>query len=134
MKIYTSYFGRLKELNSNGLHTVGIAVRPPAFYKGSNMPFFAPRVDMLRMKEAEYNAEFKKILSRLDPKIVKDTFEMMHRNFKKDIVLLCFEKDWNECHRKMVAEWLNEKLGWDVKEFQPVQEKPKMNHEQKSLF
>ena len=54
----------------------------------------------------QYQAE---VLDQLDPKEVL-------RDLGEDAVLLCYEKPGQFCHRRLVAKWLEEKLGIEVKE------------------
>jgi hypothetical protein len=135
-KVYTSYFARVKEIQKDGLLPVGIAVNPPSWYTGAKLPYLAPRIEMLNIKNTEkYKVEFNKILSNKNPQKVKVDIETLQNYFKTDVVLLCFEKDWNTCHRKMVAEWLNQKLAWNVTEWNVKEEKPKrIIPEQRNLF
>jgi uncharacterized protein YeaO (DUF488 family) len=124
MVIYTSYFAKVKALNKKGIETIGIAVSPPQFYYGQHYKELAPRFNMLRMSNERYDVEFKKMLSRLDPKTVVEDLKKLSKG--KDIALLCFEKDPLECHRSMVATWLERNLGIEVKEFVgDIDQKPK---------
>ena len=65
-----------------------------------------------------YRKEYFKQLLTLDPRI---TWQKLH-DFAQghEPVLLCYEKppfdDWNFCHRRMVAEWFENELGFIVSE------------------
>jgi uncharacterized protein (DUF488 family) len=134
-KVYTSYFARLEELRKAGIVPVGIAVHPPKWFSGPSLLYLAPRADMLKLASHEYDIRFQNILANLRPVEVKQDIERLQNYFKKDVALLCFEKDWNDCHRKKVAEWLNLKFGWDVTEWNVKAEKSKvMITEQRNLF
>ena len=67
-------------------------------------PALAPTRQMLKMGEAEYRAAYQEILDRLDPRKV-------YQELGEDAVLLCWEKPGEFCHRRLVAEWLEEHLG-----------------------
>ena len=96
----------------------------------------APTKNMLKMDREGYTVTFDKILSALDP--VKVYAQLVNLSQGKDIALLCYEKDRDVCHRRMVAEWLEKKLQINIKEvvFRNVvkKEKPKGNSNQVDLF
>ena len=79
----------------------------------------APRKDLIKMSIEQYTKiYFGEILAALDPQTVVDD---LHRLAGKvEPVLLCWERTplgpGNECHRRMVADWLAETLGLDVPE------------------
>ena len=64
------------------------------------------------------------ILERLDPATVVKELELLVE--PDEPVLLCWERPpltaTNWCHRTMVAEWLEEKLGMSVPEITAVEE------------
>lgn len=115
MKILTSYFSQLKKINQTKFMPIGIAIIPPQWYKGINYQKVAPTVDMLSLSGNAYKRKFQKILDSLAPDEVLN--ELAELSGGKDIVLLCFEKDRNRCHRKLVGDWLNNSLGLQIKEW-----------------
>lgn len=122
MKVYTSYFGKIKKLRQNGIVPIGIARFPPKHIYIRHIFELAPRANMLRMAEEEYDREFWKILGKLDPREILKKIEEIAGGW--DCALLCFEKSGDPCHRYMVAEWLNEKLQLGITEYdyQPKRE------------
>lgn len=108
----TSNFSRIcRQLDDFGSHSVSIALRAPKWYRGRRYPALAPRREMLKMIEATYRVEYQKILDNLDPqKVFEDLGE--------DAILLCWEAPGKFCHRRLVAEWLEEHLGRPVPELQ----------------
>jgi hypothetical protein len=128
MRIYTSYYSRLADLQAATILPVRISIGAPRFVKsGVLIPYlnFAPRKEMLKMNEKDYRQEFAKILSNLDfDKVIADLSKIANG---RDIALLCFEKEGDFCHRHLVAEWLT-KNGFEVKEWQ------KQKKEQLCLF
>ena len=54
----------------------------------------------------QYNKE---VIEKLDPNLV-------FKELGDDAVLLCWESPKKFCHRHLVADWLNKKLGIEVKE------------------
>lgn len=118
MRIYTSYFGNVKKVEEAGIIPVSISLYPPRWRKWIQMRQFAPTKDILynTSGDEEYTERFNnEILGKLDPNEMKQTINLISQG--KDIALLCFEKPGDFCHRHLVADWLNKKLGLDIKEF-----------------
>jgi hypothetical protein len=90
---------------------VSIALWAPRWYRGRRYPALAPRREMLKMDEASYRVEYQKILDSLDPRKV---FE----DLGEDAILLCWERPGKFCHRRLVAEWLEQNLGVTVPEIE----------------
>lgn len=93
---------------------ISIAIKHPNWFKGLCYPDLYPKKDFLfkyfkdRNKEIYIDKYNKIILSTLDPwKVYTDL---------KDNVLLCWESPGEFCHRRLVANWLNEKIGVTVPE------------------
>jgi hypothetical protein len=110
----TSYFAnRNVAVDPNA---VSIARWPPRWW-GSRRRYIAlsPSADLLKRAKAglpwpEYVAEFKReVLSHLDPADVCD-------ELGPDAILLCWESPGANCHRHLVAEWLEEALSMKVPE------------------
>lgn len=108
----TSYFAR----NAKALGAVSIALKSPFWFKGQKYPDLAPTQDMLEIKDwNEYTRRYNdEILSRLDPQKVLDDLKITTADH--DIILLCWEKDRNTCHRGLVAQWVKRTLGLEVPE------------------
>ena len=68
-----------------------------------------------------YTERFEKeILDKLNPEdVVKELLTLAGNfkgvNYSPEIVLVCYEKPTDFCHRHLVADWLNE-YGYDVQE------------------
>lgn len=61
-------------------------------------------------------SEFKRdVLDKLNAQVIVD--ELFRLSGGKSVVLMCYEKDRNTCHRSLVGNWIEEKLGIEVKEF-----------------
>ena len=125
--IYTSYFGNRKLKNDPRLFLVSIALYPPKDYFGKSYRELAPHPEMLRdwkrdHCESDYIRDFDLILGELDPESVVTQLMALSGNFKNlnyypDIVLLCYERPGEFCHRHLVANWLNA-AGYKVEELQ----------------
>lgn len=137
MKVYTSYFGNIKKLEEAGVLPVNISLYPPRWRKWVHLKMFAPTKDILfnTSGKEEYTRRFNsEILGRLDPNEIKQIINLVSQG--KDIALLCFERPNDFCHRHLVADWIKEKLGIEVTEFDGTEKKGNCscNSEQLTLF
>lgn len=115
----TSYFAKLRSIDKD-LKPIAICLYPPKWYNGDVYKKLAPTWDILNkwktsnkdeIAEQEYTEQYYiQVLNKLDAKKV-------YEELGEKSVLLCFEKTGDFCHRKIVAEWLNKKLGITVDEF-----------------
>lgn len=108
MRLYTSYWGRTKMLQNNGIEPVAICVGKPKWWRGRCIEELAPRWDMLRMSNEQYNEAYRLILSELDPEQVLAKIEDCRIDQDSDVALMCYEKDPADCHRSMAAKWLRD--------------------------
>ena len=120
-RVYTGYYAKLKKYEEAGLIPVSIAGKAPAFYTGIQYKVFAPTWDIFsKWKNGSidnfgYTELFKQnVLSKIDKNSVIQSFS----KFGGDIVLLCYEKSGDFCHRHIVADWIESELGIRVDEFQ----------------
>lgn len=104
MKIYTSYFAKYK----NGKNAVSIARGTPAWFNGQRIIEFAPPRYMINYKTERYIEEFKK-------EVLEKTAKNGLKKLKDGMVLLCYEKTGDFCHRHIIADWLKSH-GIDVEE------------------
>ena len=86
---------------------VAISNGAPDFFRGPRYKLVAPRWDMLRMPREEYDREFDFILARLDP---EEVYRDLVALGGEDAILLCWEKPNTWCHRRRIAEWLENSL------------------------
>lgn len=80
----------------------------------------APTATLLRkyhqgLSASEYEKEYRQQIAGLND--MHALFEMMARQAKgRDIVLLCYEKDGEFCHRHLLSDIVFEKYGYRIKE------------------
>lgn len=125
MKIYTSYFANLKNLEKEDILPIGICCYPPKWFNGPNLGAIAPTPDILekcKSSHAEYEKRYRaEVLS-----IFKDVSTLINKisyiSGGKDVALCCYEKPSDFCHRHIVAKWLEEQAGIEVKEFEKTEE------------
>jgi hypothetical protein len=106
--VFTSYFANVKKLPPD-LVPVSIARGSPRGFTGKKELRLAPSWGMLKLTKPEYDAAFAEILAKLDPAEIYQTLG-------ENAVLLCWEKPWDACHRRLVAEWLEAALGIEIPE------------------
>lgn len=123
MKIYTSYFGNIRKLYVNNITPICIARGIPKFYRGEAIQTVAPYSWMLsgKVSRDEYiEAYFNQVLRNVD---IDQFINQLEKVSKwNDVALCCYEKPEDFCHRHLLAKWLEEKLGIEVKEFGVVGE------------
>ena len=118
--IYTGYWTKTKEYEQNGLTPIGISGWTPNGYTGKTYKKLAPKYSWWKewhdkkLSEEWYTAKYNEtVLAALNPTVVATEIQ----SFGKDVVLLCFETPEKFCHRHIVAQWLNEKTGIKVQEY-----------------
>jgi Protein of unknown function, DUF488. len=126
MKIYTGYYAKLPLYESNGLIGISIAGKAPAFWETSDRLqykklapkyWFFQKYKSGEYKEHDYRiAYYKEVLNTLKAKNVFNELAKLSYNSDK-IILLCYEKPGDFCHRRIVADWLETELDIKVPEF-----------------
>ena len=120
MKIYTSYYAKCRRI-PHTITRISIAGKAPAGYRGIEYKVLAPKKEFfMKWKENHDNNYYIKcfneqVLSHLNPVEVYNRLEEL--SFGQDIVLICYEKSGDFCHRYIVADWLSKNLGIEVKEW-----------------
>ncbi len=90
---------------------VGIARRSPGHFKGKTVLELAPQLWMLKLNEADFLQAYReRILSKLSP---QDVLELVGH----DAILCCWEPFNVRCHRRLVAEWIEQGSGIVIPEF-----------------
>lgn len=120
--IFTGYYAKLNQYKNLGLEPIAISGKRPDFYEGLYYSDFAPRYWMYqRWKDKDitnegYTEEYKKYLDTLDKEEIRKDFKE-YTVEGNDIVLLCYEKSGEFCHRHVLADWLEENFGWKIEEY-----------------
>lgn len=118
--IYTGYYAKLKKYEEAGLTPISIAGKAPEFYKGIQFKKFAPSWDIFskwksgEINNFQYTERFKsEVLDKLSKVEIKNFLD----SFETDIILLCYEKSGDFCHRHIVADWIESELSRRVEEY-----------------
>ena len=122
MRIYTSYFRKAEEIKAAGLATISIAQHQPRWIKpgviDGVIQALAPDAEWLAWAESDREKYLKYYHARL---AVLDVEEITARIAEiaagKAAVLLCYERPGEFCHRRIVANWLEEHAGIVVPEW-----------------
>lgn len=133
MKIYTSYFANSKKLNAAGVKVICVAIGRPRFLSVPQMLNVCPTRYMVSgpCSREEYLRLYDQILAKQDAHQVVKQIEMLSGG--NDVALCCYEKPGDFCHRHILAKWITDNTGIEVKEFGVV-EKKEAKYEQASLF
>lgn len=123
MEIRTGYFAKLKKYTELGYVPIGIVRFKPKWYSYKNKVTFAPSIQLLSsFKDGNITSEE---FSNLYIEETKNNngvlkFKEMVRLYKtlgvEKIILLCFEKSEDTCHRHVLAEYLNKELNLNISE------------------
>jgi uncharacterized protein YeaO (DUF488 family) len=108
MKIYTSYFSKMGSIPIH-MVPVSIALYPPKGWYSSRYRALAPEGWLLKKFKEDgdkefYETEFMKQLDSLDFDGVYAKLLAFGGGY--DVVLLCYERPENFCHRHLVRKWL----------------------------
>lgn len=107
--IYTGYYAQTKKYTDAGLTTIAISGSIPSFYKGIYAKEFAPRYGVFQqwkqglIDDMQYTELYKSYLNTLDTDKIRRYFNTMK---DLDVVLLCYERPGQFCHRHILADWL----------------------------
>ena len=121
MNIYTSYFSNLRNIPSDFV-PVAICSGIPYWYKGIWTKMVAPKWDFFNEWKQNHDNNFyiehfnKEVLDKTSPEIFINLLKNITNN-AENIVLICYEKPNDFCHRHLVADWLNKNTNYEVKEW-----------------
>ena len=123
MKLYTSYFAKVKQLQEMGFDNLWcVAGYAPKFFhdlpNGHFLPDLAPRKLWWQywhdnhLPNTFYVEQYNNtVLSKLDPNEVV-------KKLGDGAVMLCYEKSGDFCHRHLISDWIIKNAGVEVEEIQ----------------
>ena len=107
--IYTGRFVEVENYERFGFVPVSIAGEAPDYYDGIEFKILAPKYSWWKewydkkLSNDWYREKYQEtVLSKLNPKVIANRLQ----GFGKNVVLLCYEKPEEFCHRQLVADWL----------------------------
>lgn len=101
---------------ADGLYPVSIAGKCPDWYHGAEYKKLAPKWSFFsKWKNGSHKGDndyyiknfYELVLDKLDPEQVIKELEGFTGVSSDKIILLCYEKPGDFCHRHLVADWLN---------------------------
>ena len=113
----TGYFAKMKTYTDAGFVPVSIAAKAPSWYKGLEYKKLAPKWEFFNeWKNGSHKGDndyyiqhFKdEVLAPLKPEDVIHELSELAGVKPHKIILLCYEKPGDFCHRHLVADWLRE--------------------------
>jgi len=125
MKICTSYFGALRKLPPDFV-PVAICGRMVFPWSGLRYTKLAPKLKFFSEWKRNHDNDFytrhynNEVLSCLDRgEVLNDLWNITNNgNEDRTVVLTCYEKPKDFCHRHIVASWLSECLPYEIEEYE----------------
>ena len=109
--IYTSYFANRYKFPQNA-KIISIARYAPIYFKGTCWDVLAPSKELLYqykysgIDEEEYTNQYLKELQQRNKEAVRQALWQLEDQYG-NVILCCYEKKNNFCHRHILAEWLD---------------------------
>lgn len=123
MDIWTGYYAQMKKYKQADLVPVSIAYLTPVWYEGETCFELAPSRKLLKgykageITQKEYIKQYKDFLKTVKwGEVIEKLFTISDHHDSKDLVLCCYEKPSDFCHRHLLAEYLTDH-GMDVQEW-----------------
>ena len=125
--MYTGYFAKLKYYQEQGLTPISICGKAPEWYNGLQYKKLAPKWSFFNEWKSgshkgdnNYYIEHfnEEVLDNLNSsEIEKELKRLAKRRTSEKIILICYEKPDDFCHRHLVSDWFN-KNGIFCEEFE----------------
>ena len=117
--MYTGYFAKLKYYEEQDLTPTAICGGIPDWYKGLWYKKLAPKWSFFNewkngtehKGDNEYYIQHfnEEVLKNINPlEIEKELKTLAKRRTSDKIILLCYEKPGDFCHRHLVSDWFNQ--------------------------
>ena len=137
MEVYTSYFGKHR-IEDERTAYISVSVGNPKYavpYHIKDAYTLKPYGIVWKYEGEEYKRRYFDRLERQGVKKIREEIERLSEG-KDRVLLLCHEKNENECHRRLFAEWWEMKTGEYIPELgkEKVIEKPKKELQQINFF
>lgn len=121
--MYTGYYSQLKKYLADGLYPVSIAGKCPDWYHGAEYKKLAPKWEFFNeWKNGSHKGDNDYYIKHFNEEVLdklraEDVInDLKQFGLLQNIILLCYEKPTDFCHRHLVADWLN-KNGLYVQEY-----------------
>lgn len=113
-RIYTSNYAR----SGRNSHAVSISASAPDYYAGEHISSLVPTWHMIReyksgrMDKEEYSQLYIALM-----KARNGTAEKIYSTIPHETIMLCYEKPGDFCHRRVLADWIEDELGVKIPEW-----------------
>lgn len=118
--MFTGYFAKLRTYQQAGLILISISGKAPDWYDGLQYKKLAPKWAFFNeWKNGSHKGDNEYYISNFDAQVLKhltvegvltDLANLSGGELDK-VILLCYEKPTDFCHRHLVASWINEHKG-----------------------
>ena len=115
--MYTGYFAKLSTYVRVGLIPISICGKAPDWYQGLQYKKFAPKWSFFNewkngtehKGDNDYYIEHfnSEVLDKLNFEFEKSELKRLTDNQLDRIILICYEKPEDFCHRHLIADWFN---------------------------
>lgn len=121
-KLYTTYLSKMKDLPEGIVKAVIMRIPPMSIKTIPNtihIPQLSPNLDIL--KEYKQSNDFNTFSDNFNEQLINDKETVKYLNLLiealeyNDVALICCEKDYNICHRTLIANYLSN-LGYTCEE------------------
>jgi len=118
--MYTGYFAKVKEYEQAGLIPISIAGKAPDWYDGLEYKKLAPKWSFFKeWKDGSHKGDnnyytrqfYLQVLKETTVEYVKADLFGLSDGYLDKVVLVCYEKPGDFCHRHLVADWINKYEG-----------------------
>lgn len=123
MDIWTGYFAQMKKYKKADLVPVSIAYGTPLWYEGETCFELAPPRKLLiaykkeGLSTTDYTKRYNEFLKTVNwSEVIDKLYSISEKHDDRDLILCCFEKPTDFCHRHLLAEFLT-KNGIDTQEW-----------------
>jgi uncharacterized protein YeaO (DUF488 family) len=119
MTVYTSYFARAKNFSNEDFIKIAICFKPVRGF-GIWFSVVPPAEEVFALKRGEITEDYFRLryiqhLNERKDQIAENTHFLKNPD-NKDVILLCYEKPQDFCHRHILADWLNENFELGITE------------------
>lgn len=137
--VYTSYYAQMRNFPSTGFKAISISRGVPQFYRGERLLELAPpsyvlsyyknNIDKCNTEkeksalESWYDREYVKHLENIGIDKIKELLEIkgeigedIWKSMDTNLVLLCYEKSADFCHRNLLSNFLRNYLKVECRE------------------
>lgn len=112
--VHTGYFAMAKKYKKLGFCTISVAQFNPSWYNGVSFPELAPSKELLGdyklsgLSTDDYTKRYFEELQRPEAVASMEKLKMKALTDSRDLILLCYEKPGEFCHRHLLSRYLNE--------------------------